>query len=137
MTGQQVVLVVEDSEEDREAIERALSRSHPELALEFLPEGGGVLARLRATDRPRPSLLLLDLNMPGVDGYRTLADIRADDDLADLTVVVLTSSTASADIDRCYAAGADSYVYKPVNFILFRTVLEGAIDYWQQHHVQD
>ncbi|GLY50566.1 response regulator [Lentzea sp. NBRC 102530] len=129
---EQLVLVVEDSDEDREAIQRALSRSHPELVLEFLPDGDRVADRLRDGTRSFPALVLLDLNMPGVDGYRVLADLRADPDprLKDVIVVVFTSSTTSADIDRCYEAGADSYVYKPVNFTLFRTVLQGAVDYW-------
>ncbi|MFD9697540.1 response regulator [Lentzea sp. NPDC059081] len=130
--GEQVVLVVEDSEEDREAILRALSRSHPELVLEFLPDGRHVAERLRDASLPHPVLVLLDLNMPGADGYRVLADLRADTDprLNDAIVVVFTSSTTSSDIDRCYEAGADSYVYKPVNFTLFRTVLQGAVAYW-------
>ncbi|MBP2472159.1 CheY-like chemotaxis protein [Crossiella equi] len=127
----ELLLVVEDSEEDREAIKRALSRSHPELALEFLADGDAVRGRLLDPARPRPSLVLLDLNMPGVDGYRVLADLRAAPELDPLVVVVFTSSTTSADVDRCYAGGADSYVYKPVNFALFRTVLQGTIDYWR------
>ncbi|MGW6441512.1 response regulator [Lentzea sp. NPDC055074] len=130
--GEQVVLVVEDSEEDREAIQRALSRSHPELALEFLHDGHLVADRLRDTSLVTPVLVLLDLNMPGADGYRVLSDLRTDPDsrLSDVIVVVFTSSTTSPDIDRCYEAGADSYVYKPVNFTLFRTVLQGAVEYW-------
>ena len=59
-----------------------------------------------------------------------LSLLRAEPAAAELTVVVFTSSTASGDIDRCYAAGADSYIYKPVDFTLFRTVLQGAVDYW-------
>ncbi|MFD4644443.1 response regulator [Lentzea sp. NPDC058436] len=131
-SGEQVVLVVEDSEEDREAIQRALSRSHPELVLEFLPDGHRVSDRLRDDTSPHPVLVLLDLNMPGTDGLRVLTELRADADprLRDVIVVVFTSSTTSADIDRCYEAGADSYVYKPVNFTLFRTVLQGAVEYW-------
>ena len=130
--GEQVVLVVEDSDEDREAIHRALSRSHPELVLEFLPDGHLVADRLRNPGLPRPVLVLLDLNMPGADGYRVLADIRSDPDarVRDVIVVVFTSSTTSSDIDRSHEAGADSYVYKPVNFALFRTVLQGAVEYW-------
>ncbi|MFF4652225.1 response regulator [Streptomyces sp. NPDC001380] len=127
-----LILVVEDSEEDTEAIERALSRSHPEVALEFASGTEGVLARLLDPAAPRPGLVLLDLNMPGRDGHSLLADIRARGELADVTVVVFTSSTAPAEVEACYAAGADSYVYKPVNFDLFRTVLRGAVDYWQQ-----
>lgn len=130
MTGQRVVLVVEDSADDREAIERALRASHPDLLVEFVADGADGLDRLRDAARPRPALVLLDLNMPGTDGYTVLSRIRAEPAAADLTVVVFTSSTASSDIDRCYAAGADSYIYKPVDFTLFRTVLQGAVDYW-------
>ncbi|GLY38073.1 response regulator [Amycolatopsis sp. NBRC 101858] len=126
-----LVLVVEDSAEDREAIQRALTRSHPELELEFAPDGDAAIARLTDAGRDRPALLLLDLNLPGRDGYQVLADLRANADLAALKIIVFTSSTTSADIERCYALGADSYVYKPVNFHLFRTVLQGAVDYWR------
>lgn len=126
-----LVLVVEDSAEDREAIQRALTRSHPELELEFALDGDAAIARLSAPGLERPALLLLDLNLPGRDGYQVLADLRANPDLAALKIIVFTSSTTSADIERCYALGADSYVYKPVNFHLFRTVLQGAVDYWQ------
>ncbi|WP_328457762.1 MULTISPECIES: response regulator [unclassified Amycolatopsis] len=128
---ERLVLVVEDSAEDREAIQRALTRTHPELELEFAPDGDAAIARLTDPGPDRPGLLLLDLNLPGRDGYQVLADLRANPDLAGLTIIVFTSSTTSADIERCYALGADSYVYKPVNFHLFRTVLQGAVDYWQ------
>ncbi|MEO3975058.1 response regulator [Streptomyces sp. CAU 1734] len=125
------VLVVEDSAEDAEAIERALSRTHPRLRLDFVSRGEGVAERLLSTE-PRPGLVLLDLNMPGRDGHAVLRAIRAEPSLDAVTVVVFTSSTAPAEVDSCYAAGADSYVYKPVNFELFKTVLKGAIDYWQE-----
>lgn len=124
------VLLVEDSDEDREAIERALHASHPHLRLEFVTDGGSALTRLRDHTQPRPRLVFLDLNMPGISGLSVLQQIRADADLTGLTVVVFTSSTTAEDIDRCYAAGADSYIYKPVDFALFRTVLQGAMDYW-------
>ncbi|MFB7718152.1 response regulator [Nocardia sp. NPDC056100] len=124
------VLLVEDSDEDREAIERALHASHPHLRLEFVTDGASALTRLRDHTQPRPRLVFLDLNMPGISGLSVLQQIRADADLTGLTVVVFTSSTTAEDIDRCYAAGADSYIYKPVDFALFRTVLQGAMDYW-------
>ncbi|MFJ4767589.1 response regulator [Streptomyces uncialis] len=124
------VLVVEDSHEDAEAIERALSRTHPELRLEFVVRGDGVVADLVARDE-LPGLILLDLNMPGISGHALLAAIRARRELAEVKVVVFTSSTEPAEVEACYAAGADTYVYKPVNFTLFRTVLKGAVDYWQ------
>ncbi|WP_018684926.1 response regulator [Actinokineospora enzanensis] len=137
VTDDRLVLIVEDNELDREAIERALSRSHPELTLEFLPDGDTVLPRLHDPSRPRPALMFLDLTMPATDGYTVLTTVRADPSFADMTIIVLTSSTTSADIDRCYAAGADSYIYKPVNFALFRTVLQGAVDYWYSRRTDD
>ncbi|MFD6418307.1 response regulator [Streptomyces sp. NPDC060194] len=125
------ILVVEDSQEDAEAIERALTRTHPDIRLEFTDRGEGVAERLAAADE-LPGMVLLDLNMPGPSGHAVLRAIRARPELAEITVVVFTSSTAPAEVDACYAAGADSYIYKPVNFALFRTVLKGAVDYWQE-----
>ncbi|MFH8438220.1 response regulator [Streptomyces sp. NPDC018007] len=130
MTGDGLILVVEDSEEDTEAIQRALSRSRPLVDLEFAPRSEAVLPRLLDPAARTPDLVLLDLNMPGVNGLTLLSQLRAHSACASLTVVVFTSSTASAEEDACYAAGADSYIYKPVNFELFRTVLQGAVDFW-------
>lgn len=131
----QWILVVEDSAEDAEAIERALNRTHPDLRLEFTDRGEGVAERLLDAAE-LPGLVLLDLNMPGPSGHSVLSAIRSHPQLAEVTLIVFTSSTAPAEVDACYAAGADSYIYKPVNFALFRTVLKGAIDYWQQTKAQ-
>ncbi len=125
------ILIVEDSPEDAEAIERALRRTHPDLELEFTDRGEGLVDALLARE-DLPGLILLDLNMPGTGGHAVLERIRARPELSAVTVVVFTSSTAPAEVDACYAAGADSYVYKPVNFALFQTVLKGAVDYWRQ-----
>ncbi|MFJ9621037.1 response regulator [Streptomyces sp. NPDC101181] len=130
MNSDGLILVVEDSEEDTEAIQRALSRSHPSLHVEFAPRSDAVIPRLLDPAAARPDLVLLDLNMPGVNGLTLLSSLRRHPELASLTVVMFTSSTSSAEEDACYAAGADSYIYKPVNFELFQTVLRGAVDYW-------
>ncbi|MER8196306.1 response regulator [Streptomyces microflavus] len=133
MNSDGLILVVEDSEEDTEAIQRALSRSHPSLHVEFAPRSDAVLDRLLDPAAPTPDLVLLDLNMPGVNGLTLLTNLRANAACASLTVVVFTSSTSSAEERACYAAGADSYIYKPVNFELFQTVLRGAVDFWMTH----
>ncbi|MER6392248.1 response regulator [Streptomyces sp. NPDC059382] len=129
-----LVLVIEDSQEDAEAIERALGRSHPGLTLDFRDRGDGIVEELLGADR-LPGLILLDLNMPGLSGHAVLGAIRAQPSLGRVPVVVFTSSTAPTEVDASYAAGADSYIYKPVNFELFRTVLKGAVDYWQDRPV--
>lgn len=126
-----LVLVVEDSDEDIEAIARAIGRSHPEVSLEFLRSGTGVLPRLGDTGRPRPALVLLDLNMPGEGGLDVVRQVRADAGFDTLRLVVFTSSENQAEAQACYAAGADSYIYKPVNFALFQSVLAQTLDYWR------
>lgn len=130
MAGE-LILVVEDSDEDVEAIDRAIGRSHPEVELEFLRSGTEVLPRLETPGKPRPGLLLLDLNMPGEGGLDVIRRVRADRAWDDLTLIVFTSSEDQAEADACYAAGADSYVYKPINFALFQTVLRQTLDYWR------
>jgi CheY-like chemotaxis protein len=125
-----LVWVVEDSAEDAEAIQRALGSTHPELTLEFSDRAAGVVERLLEATR-RPGLILLDLKMPGPGGAAVLRSIRRRPELDRVAVVVFTSSTEPDEVDATYEAGADSYIYKPVNFELFRTVLKGAVDYWQ------
>ncbi|MEU1281281.1 response regulator [Streptomyces sp. NPDC005805] len=131
VTDHDRVLVVEDSDEDAEAIERALAYTHPDLRLDFVRRGEKVVGTLLASPT-LPGLILLDLNMPGTGGHKLLRALRAEPRLAGIRVVVFTSSTAPAEVERCYEEGADSYIYKPVNFTLFRTVLKGAVDYWRQ-----
>jgi CheY-like chemotaxis protein len=128
---EELIMVVEDSDEDVEAIDRAIGRSHPGTRLEFVRSGAEVLPRLTADGATRPGMVLLDLNMPGESGLDVLRRLRAHPDLADLTVVVFTSSEDPAEADACYAAGADSYIYKPINFALFQTVLRQTLDYWR------
>ncbi|MER5890304.1 response regulator [Streptomyces sp. NPDC001941] len=126
-----LALIVEDSAEDTEAIGRALARSHPDLRLLFTTRAEQALEVLAGcADGALPGLVVLDLNMPGMDGHDALRAIRAQPGLERVRIVVFTSSTAPAEVDASYAAGADSYVYKPVNFDLFRAVLSEAVDYW-------
>ncbi|GLY02681.1 MULTISPECIES: response regulator [Actinoplanes] len=124
-----LIFVVEDTDEDVEAIDRAISRSHPDVQVEFFRSGTEVQPRL-ADGTPHPRLLLLDLNMPGESGLDVVRWIRARRDLDGLTVVVFTSSEDQAEADACYAAGADSYIYKPLNFALFQSVLAQTLNYW-------
>ncbi|WP_236029873.1 response regulator [Paractinoplanes lichenicola] len=127
----ELVLVVEDSDEDIEAIARAIGRSHPDVRLEFLRSGSGVLPRLDGAGAEPPRLVLLDLNMPGEGGLDVIRQVRARAEFDALRLVVFTSSENQAEADACYAAGADSYIYKPINFALFQSVLSQTLDYWR------
>lgn len=125
-----LILFVEDSPHDVEAVRRALRRTHPDVELEHLSAGGGVLTRLCDPALPRPRLVLLDLNLVGLSGLDVLRAVRAEAALADLPVVVLTSSTNPSDVDACYASGASSYLVKSINFTLMRAAIASAVDYW-------
>jgi CheY-like chemotaxis protein len=121
------VLLVEDDPGDvlmtREAFE------HHKLAnsLHVVEDGVEALKFLRRegdyADAPRPGLILLDLNLPKKDGREVLAEIKSDDDLCDIPVVVLTTSSAEQDVLKSYKLHANAYVTKPVNFNRFVDVV--------------
>ena len=125
-----LVLLVEDSPEDIEAVRRTLATSSPGAVLDHLTDGDRALDRLLDPGGRRPDLVLLDLNIPGQHGLAVLRTVRTRAGLADVPVVVLTSSTNSDDLADCYGAGATSYLFKPVDLALFQVVLRGAFDHW-------
>jgi CheY-like chemotaxis protein len=113
------VLLVEDDPGDvlmtREAFEEYLNNR-----LDVVSDGADALAYLRRegeyADAPRPDLILLDLNLPRRDGREVLAEIKADDSLRHIPVIVLTTSRADEDVLRSYQLHANAYVTKPVDF---------------------
>lgn len=121
---------MEDSDEDVEAVQRALTRSHPGVDLERLADAGELVTRLLEDGRPLPALVLLDLNMPGLDGRSALVVLREHPRLSSVPVVVFTSSTNPQDVDRAYAAGANGYLVKPVDFDLLQMSLGRTVSYW-------
>jgi two-component system response regulator len=123
LSRSQCILLVEDNEDDYEATSRAFRKANlrnpivwcksGQEALDFLKREG---AHRDANDNARPGLVLLDLNMPGLDGRRTLDIIKQDATLKQIPVVILTTSADERDIQACYRAGANTYVQKPVSF---------------------
>jgi two-component system, chemotaxis family, response regulator Rcp1 len=128
------ILLVEDSPTDvliaREALEEArlINTIHVAedgvQALEFLRKQG------RFAEAPRPDLILLDLNLPRKNGREVLAEIKADDDLKKIPVVVLTTSSAEEDILRSYNLHANCYVVKPVEFDNFVKAVQSIRQFW-------
>lgn len=113
------VLLVEDDPGDvlmtREAFEEYLHNR-----LDVVTDGAAALAYLRCeepyTDAPRPDLILLDLNLPRRDGREVLQEVKADEDLRHIPVIILTTSQAEEDVLRSYQLHANAYVTKPVDF---------------------
>jgi CheY-like chemotaxis protein len=133
----QSILIVEDSPEDYEATVRAFRKSglanliyrceSGEETLDYLYRRG-VYADPKTS--PRPGIILLDLNLPGLDGRHVLKMIKKDPDLKIIPAIVLTTSTDERDIESCYLDGANSYIHKPVDLNGFIVSIQRLRDYW-------
>ena len=128
------VLLVEDDEGDVLMTREALDEGKILNRLHVAGDGVEALAFLRRegphADAPRPDLVLLDLNLPRVDGRQVLEEIKADDALRRIPVVVLTTSEADEDVLRSYDLHANAYVSKPVDFDRFVTVIRQIDDFF-------
>ena len=121
------VLLIEDDPGDVVITQEALAESKLMNTLHVANDGEQALRFLRRegehADAPRPGLILLDLNLPRVDGHEVLRQVKADPDLRRIPVVVLTTSQAEEDIVRSYDLHANAYVSKPVDFDRFLEVV--------------
>ncbi len=130
MIAARTVLVVEDSEEDFQTVldaARCAALPHP---IVRAVSGGDCLRLLRGSPRARASMVLLDLNTHGDDGRDALREIRSDDSLKALPVVVLSASANPRDLQYCYAQGANAYHVKPVDHARHLQVLQSVFAYW-------
>jgi len=123
------VLIVDDDLGDVALMENAFAEHSIRSRLHHAADGAEALAFLRRQepyqDAPRPDLILLDLNMPRVDGRQVLTEIKADDDLRTIPTIVLTTSSSLSDISASYTAHANAFVTKPINLDEFdRIVIE-------------
>ena len=133
--AESVVLLIEDNQLDQELVDRAIGRDHPNLRLEKLGDGESALRYLftAASDTSAsgvPDLVLLDLNLPNLDGREVLAHLREHDRFAALPVVVLSTSRSEADVCLSYRLGCNSYVVKPDDPDEFITTIRTLRDYW-------
>jgi CheY-like chemotaxis protein len=128
------VLLVEDDPGDVLMTREAFEDSKVPTALHVVNDGAEALAFLRRegefADAPTPDLVLLDLNLPRVDGREVLAAVKADDELRQIPIVVLTTSEAEEDVLRSYALHANAYVTKPVDFDRFIEVVRKIDDFF-------
>lgn len=131
------LLLVEDSEDDYTAVARAFKKIDLSNPLVWCQSGQDALDYLRGEGRhagvqknPLPGLILLDLNMPGIDGYEVLRTIKDDEGLRQIPVIILTTSGNEHDVTQSFQAGANSYVQKPVSFEELVASLRGLKEYW-------
>ncbi len=118
------ILVCDDDEDDRMLTRQALEDAHISNRIQFVEDGEQLLDYLyqrgayggETGEAPRPGLILLDLNMPKLDGREALKTIKEDPTLRDIPVVVLSTSRLDEDIARSYKLGVNSFITKPVTF---------------------
>ena len=128
------ILLVDDDEGDVLLTQKALQKSRIYNTLDVAKDGVEAMQYLRREGKfqnvPRPGLILLDLNMPRKDGRETLAEIKNDNDLRLIPVVVLTTSDADHDVLQSYDLQANCYITKPVDLQQFTDVIQALQDFW-------
>lgn len=129
MSAANLILLVEDNVDDEELTLRALRRAEVPNRVVVARDGAEAVDILFGKEE-QPKVVLLDLNLPKLDGHEVLRRIRAHEATRHLPVVVLTSSKEDVDINRSYQLGANSYVRKPVDFKQFIDTLNMLSRYW-------
>ena len=128
------ILMVDDSMGDIRLAQEALKEGRVRNRLSVAHDGEQAMAFLRREDgyedAPRPDLVLLDLNMPRMDGRQVLAEIKGDPSLRSIPVVVLTTSEAEADIVKAYDLHANAYITKPVDLEAFLDAVKVVEEFW-------
>lgn len=136
------VLVVEDSNDDFRILQRLMQRmavenpiyrcTNGDEALEFLLQKGNFHNPEVA---PRPYVILLDLNLPGIDGRDVLTKVKQDINLQEIPIIVFTTSSNPKDVELCYQKGANGYLVKPIDAQELRKLLQAFVDYWLKTNI--
>jgi chemotaxis family two-component system response regulator Rcp1 len=128
------VLLVEDSPGDVRLTREAFGEANKSIHLHVAVDGVEAMAFLRNegthANAPRPDIILLDLNLPKMDGREVLAHIKEDESLKTIPIVVLTTSVAEADIVKSYHLRANCYLSKPVQLNEFEALVKSINDFW-------
>ena len=128
------ILLVEDDPGDVELTQEALSESQLEIDLRVVSNGEEALAFLHREGEyrsaERPHLVILDLNLPGLRGQEVLAEIRSDEELKPIPVVIFSTSSASEDINTSYELGANCYLQKPSDLEEVPAIVQCIENFW-------
>ena len=129
------ILIAEDDPDDRFLLKKAFEENKAEETISFVENGIKALEflkKIRDTNHVFPNLIILDLNMPFRDGKEVLREIKEDSVLRRIPVLVLSTSSNEAIIDKCYELGANTYIVKPLSFERLLKVVEQIKSYWLQ-----
>lgn len=136
-SNKMIILVADDDEDDQLFTKEAFDESKLEVEIRFVNDGLELLDYLKHRNKyanpdssPRPSLILLDLNMPKMDGREALKEIKTDETLKMIPVVALTTSKAEQDVLKTYELGINSFITKPVSIKDFTEIASTLGHYW-------
>ena len=131
------VLLIEDNVDETLITQRVFSKVAPEIVLQLARSGSEAIEYLQGVDQfadrtryPTPSLLVLDLKMPGVDGFDVIKWVRSNSHWSKLPIVVLSASNDPSDIARAHKLGANAYHVKPTDMNALSGLVEGLKTYW-------
>ena len=139
MTNQQSVhvLLAEDDPDDRLLVKRAFQTAMPQSSISMVSDGEELLEYLNREGKfsdpvecPRPSLIILDLNMPRKDGHQVLRELKSRPELRHIPVVVLTTSVSERDVTLCYQLGVNAFISKPPSFTKLKKMVRALTDFW-------
>jgi two-component system response regulator len=132
-----IVLLADDDHDDRYLIQEAITETDLPINLLYVKDGQELLDYLKGEGEyrdgrtaPKPGLILLDLNMPRMDGREALKEIKADPSINNIPVIVMTTSSAEEDIQYCYEFGVASYITKPLTFSGLVETMTVLGEYW-------
>ncbi|MEX2301119.1 MAG: response regulator [Bryobacterales bacterium] len=130
--NRRLILAADDNPTDRRILQEAFRDIDTSLEVRFVEDGAQLLEYLRGTSKeaPSPSLVLLDLTMPHIDGRKALTAMKTDPRLRPIPVIVLTGSQEATDISSVYDHGAATYVFKPQSFEGLVQVLSTVCQFW-------
>lgn len=124
------VLLIEDNMGDIRLTEEAFKECAPDIALTYVLDGVEAMAYMAEHRDQRPDLILLDLNLPRKDGRAVLSALKSDAAWREVPVIVLTTSNAIQDVREAYAAHANCYINKPVDYDGFVRIVEQVAQFW-------
>ncbi|MBP0017467.1 MAG: response regulator [Cyanobacteria bacterium SBLK] len=141
-TLEKILLVAEDSDEDFVVLQRFMKRLEVKTPVYRCVDGDEVLDFLYREGNdldtvtiPRPSAILLDLNLPGLDGRELLEQLKQDESFKAIPIIIFTTSSNPEDIEWCYQRGANGYLIKPVNSLELQKTIRGFVEYWLEINV--
>lgn len=124
------VLLIEDNPADVELTLEAFSQCRSDVCIDVMPSGIEALNRLQEQKEELPDLILLDLNLPGWDGKSFLKEIKSDNRLKRIPVIILSTSNAESDVAESYSLNANCYVVKPLDIDLFFEKIKRIEVFW-------